>query len=57
MESDVEFDAEAISRPSTPVPFWLRTDEDVPGAFYLRKLKVCALVLKRNVDIVYMIES
>ena len=33
MESDVEFDAEAISRPSTPVPFWLRTDEDVPGAF------------------------
>ena len=44
MESDVEFDAEAISRPSTPVPFWLRTDEEVPGAFYLHYFKVCALI-------------
>ena len=31
VDSDVEFDAEAVARPCTPVPFWLRTDEDVPG--------------------------
>ena len=31
VDSDVEFDAEAAVRPSTPIPFWLRTDEDVPG--------------------------
>merc|ERR1712038_793863 len=30
IDSDVEFDAEAAVRPSTPIPFWLRTDEDVP---------------------------
>ena len=31
IESDVDFDAEVVTRPSTPVPFWLRTDEDIPG--------------------------
>ena len=31
VDSDVEFDSEAAVRPSTPIPFWLRTDEDVPG--------------------------
>jgi hypothetical protein len=30
VDSDVEFDAEAIARPSTPIPFWLQTDEDIP---------------------------
>ena len=31
VDSDVDFDPEAAVRPSTPIPFWLRTDEDVPG--------------------------
>ena len=34
IESDVELDFDSsaadVERPSTPVPFWLRTDEDIP---------------------------
>ena len=31
VDSDVEFDAEIVARPSTPIPFWLRDDENIPG--------------------------
>ena len=34
IESDVELDFDSsaadVERPSTPVPFWLRTEEDIP---------------------------
>ena len=28
---DEKFDAEIVARPCTPIPFWLRDDEDIPG--------------------------
>ena len=32
VESDVEFDVNVTeSRPTTPIPFWLRTEEDIPA--------------------------
>ena len=31
VDSDVAFDAVPIARPSTPIPFWLRDDVNIPG--------------------------
>ena len=31
VDSDVEFDVEPVTRPSTPIPFWLRDDVNIPG--------------------------
>ena len=48
VDSDVEFDVEPVTRPSTPIPFWLRDDVNIPGIKIWHILSRCA----KGVDII-----